>query len=69
MFATAGAAGMARYARVFLVGVAVWCAAGRFFATRPMIAKALARWGHMVMPLALIGTGAFILIEGGAFGL
>jgi cadmium resistance protein CadD (predicted permease) len=69
VFATAGAAGMARYAGVFLVGVAVWCAAGRFFATRPMIAKALARWGHIVMPLALIGIGAFILIEGGAFGL
>jgi cadmium resistance protein CadD (predicted permease) len=28
---------------VFLVGVAVWCAAGRFFSTRPMIAKAIAR--------------------------
>jgi cadmium resistance protein CadD (predicted permease) len=69
VFATAGVAGMARYAGVFLVGVAVWCVAGWFFATRPMIAKALARWGHIVMPLALIGIGAFILIEGGAFGL
>ncbi|HEX4865864.1 MAG TPA: hypothetical protein VFV02_17480 [Acidimicrobiales bacterium] len=46
-----------------------WCAAGRFFVTRPLIAKALSRWGHALMPIALIGIGALILIEDGAFGL
>ena len=69
MFATAGAAGMARYARVFLVGVAVWCAAARYLATRRLIAKALARWGHILLPVLLIGIGLVILISGGAFGL
>jgi cadmium resistance protein CadD (predicted permease) len=69
VFATAGAADMAVYVAVFLVCVGVWCAAGWFFATRPTIAKALARWGHILMPLVLIGIGALILIEGGAFGL
>jgi cadmium resistance protein CadD (predicted permease) len=54
---------------VFLVLVAVWCFAGRFFATRPVIAKVLARWGHILLPLVLIAIGLLILIEGGAFGL
>ncbi|MGW1771925.1 cadmium resistance transporter [Streptomyces sp. NPDC002104] len=67
VFATAG--GMSVYAVVFLVLVAVWCFAGRFFATRPVIAKALARWGHILLPLVLIAIGLLILIEGGAFGL
>jgi cadmium resistance protein CadD (predicted permease) len=54
---------------VFLVLVAVWCAVGRFLATRPMIARALARWGDVVLPVVLIGIGVLILVEGGAFGL
>ena len=54
---------------VFLILVAVWVAAGRLFATRPLIAKALSRWGHVLLPVVLIGLGALILAEGGAFGL
>ncbi|MER5570460.1 cadmium resistance transporter [Streptomyces goshikiensis] len=69
VFATAGIGGMSVYAAVFLVLVAVWCFAGKFFATRPVIAKALARWGHILLPLVLIAIGLLILIEGGAFGL
>ncbi|MGW2571069.1 cadmium resistance transporter [Streptomyces sp. NPDC001537] len=45
VFATAGPGGMSVYAVVFLALVAAWCLAGRFFATRPVIAKALSRWG------------------------
>lgn len=69
VFATAGIGGMSVYAVVFLVLVAVWCFAGRYFATRPVIAKALARWGHVLLPLVLIVIGLLLLFEGGAFGL
>jgi cadmium resistance protein CadD (predicted permease) len=69
VFATAGVAGMAVYVVVFLVLVAVWLVAGRFFATRPVVAKALSRWGHVLLPVVLIGIGLLILVEGGAFGL
>ncbi len=48
---------------------AVWIAAGRYFATRPVIARALSRWGHILLPVVLIGIGLLILVEGGAFGL
>lgn len=60
---------MSVYAVVFLILVAVWCFAGRFFATRPVIAEAFSRWGHILLPLVLIAIGLLILIEGGAFGL
>ncbi|MEU8577216.1 cadmium resistance transporter [Streptomyces asoensis] len=69
VLATAGIGGMSVYAAVFLVLVAVWCFAGRFFATRPVVAEALARWGHILLPLVLITIGLLILVEGGAFGL
>ncbi|MFI1917999.1 cadmium resistance transporter [Nocardia sp. NPDC020380] len=60
--ATAGA--MFVYTAVFLVGVAVWCAAGKYFASHRLIAKALARWGHIVLPVALIAIGLAILFGG-----
>ncbi|GAA2710357.1 hypothetical protein Apa02nite_082160 [Actinoplanes palleronii] len=69
VFATAGVGGMSVYVAVFLVLVAVWVAAGRYFATRPVIAKALSRWGHVLLPVVLIGIGLLIVVEGGAFGL
>jgi cadmium resistance protein CadD (predicted permease) len=69
LFATAGIGGMSVYALLCLVLVGAWCFAGRFFATRPLVAKALARWGHILLPLVLIALGLLILIEGGAFGL
>jgi cadmium resistance protein CadD (predicted permease) len=69
VFATAGSGGPAVFAVVSLLLVAVWCAGGRYFATRPVIARSLSRWGHIVLPVVLIGIGLVILIEGGAFGL
>ncbi|WP_035855534.1 cadmium resistance transporter [Cryptosporangium arvum] len=69
VFATAGAGGTSVYVGVFLVLVAVWVAAGRWFATRPAIATVLSRWGHVLLPVVLIVLGVFILVDGGAFGL
>ncbi|GIE78927.1 cadmium transporter [Actinoplanes philippinensis] len=64
VFATSGAAGMTVFVAVFLLLVAVWVAAGRFFATRPVVARALSRWGHVLLPVVLIGIGLLILAEG-----
>lgn len=69
VFALAGADGMAGYAVVFLCGVALWCLAGWFFASRRAVAALLTRWGHVVLPVVLIAIGLTILIDGGAFGL
>ncbi|QFZ22870.1 cadmium resistance transporter [Saccharothrix syringae] len=59
VFATTG---ITLYVVVFLVLVAVWCAAGRWFATRPVVARALSRWGHVVLPVVLIAVGLLILL-------
>lgn len=69
VFTAAGPDGTALYAVVFLVMVAVWCFLGRYSATRPVIARALTRWGHVLLPVVLISIGSIIVIEGGAFGL
>lgn len=69
VFARTGIGGIAVYVAVFLVLVGVWCAAGRFFATRSAIASVIGRWGYILHPFVLIALGLFILIQGGAFGL
>ncbi|OZM70419.1 cadmium transporter [Amycolatopsis antarctica] len=69
VFATEGVGGMSVYVLVFLLLLAVWIAAGRYFATRAVVARALARWGHVLLPVVLIGIGLLILVEGGAFGV
>lgn len=69
VFAAVGAGGIAIYTAVFLVGVAIWCAAGRFLATRPPVARLLNRWGHIILPVVLIAIGVILLVHGGAFGL
>ncbi|MFJ4657123.1 cadmium resistance transporter [Nocardia sp. NPDC088792] len=68
LLAVASVGAMFVYTTVFLIGVAVWCAAGKYFASHRLVAKALARWGHIVLPVALITIGLAILIGGGVFG-
>ncbi|MFB9238306.1 cadmium resistance transporter [Plantactinospora siamensis] len=68
VFTVVGLRGTTAYVAVFLVGVGLWCAAGRFLATRPVIARALSRWGHVVLPVVLIGIGVLILLRGGGAG-
>ena len=67
VFTVAGIGGMTTCIAVFLAGVAVWCAASWFLATRPVVARTLARWGHLVLPVVLVAIGLVILIEGGVF--
>ena len=62
VFAVAGIGGMIGYVAVFLIGVALWCALGWFLATRPVIARTLSRWGHLVLPVVLIAIGLVILL-------
>ncbi|GAA2880427.1 cadmium resistance transporter [Pseudonocardia halophobica] len=69
VFASTDSVGLVIYAVVFLLLVGVWCAAGRFLATRPFVARAISRWGHVLLPVVLIAIGVLVLVEGGAFGL
>lgn len=69
VFTTTGTGDLLTYVLAFLVLVAVWCAVGYLFARRPLVAKALSRSGHILLPIVLIGIGLIILVEGHAFGL
>ena len=69
VFTTTSGGGLLTYTAVFLLLVALWCLAGHYLARRPLIARALSRWGHILLPVVLIGIGLIILIEGHAFGL
>lgn len=38
-------------------------------ARQPAVAKLLSRYGHILMPLVLIGLGVFIILESGTLSL
>lgn len=69
VFVATGISALITCVIVFLLLVAVWCVAGWWFASRPVVAQVLTRWGHLILPVVLIAIGLIILIEGGAFGL
>jgi cadmium resistance protein CadD (predicted permease) len=52
------------YVVVFLLLVGVWCVAGWFLASRQVIARALAKWGHVALPVVLIAIGLLVLFSG-----
>ena len=50
---------------LFLVLVAVWCAAGRLIGTHKAVTETLERVEHWLVPVVFIGLGLFILIDSG----
>jgi cadmium resistance protein CadD (predicted permease) len=44
--------------------VLVWCAVGKWFGRHALALKALAGWGHWIVPFVLIGLGGYILLCG-----
>ena len=54
---------------VFFVMTYVWCAAARYLAGHPMIAKRLDKYGHIVMPVVLFSLGIFIILESNSISL
>lgn len=48
---------------VFTILTYIWCALARFLASRPLVARQLDMYGHVLMPLVLFFLGIFILFE------
>jgi len=46
---------------VFYVLTGIWCVVGYALIKVPNIAKAIARWGHYLVPVMFIGVGVGIL--------
>jgi cadmium resistance protein CadD (predicted permease) len=49
------------YSLVFAALTVVWCVAGHAVANQRAVAERLARYGHVLLPLVLIGLGIWIL--------
>jgi cadmium resistance protein CadD (predicted permease) len=60
LFATAPAA-MPIYIAVFALMTAVWCALGYVIVNNPLIGSQVRRYGHLLLPVVLIGLGLYIL--------
>ncbi|MDG3009989.1 cadmium transporter [Rhodococcus sp. D2-41] len=64
VFGSGPALDIAGYAAVFLVLVGVWCGLGILVAGRAPVARALARWDRVLLPVVLIGIGVSVLVLG-----
>ncbi|MED4017660.1 cadmium resistance transporter [Sutcliffiella cohnii] len=54
---------------VFFSMLALWCFLGYALVKAPIAAKVLERYGHVTVPIVLIGLGLFILYHSGSFSL
>lgn len=54
---------------VFFIMLALWCFLGYKLVKAPVVAKILERYGHIAVPIVLIGLGLFILYHSGSFSL
>jgi cadmium resistance protein CadD (predicted permease) len=52
---------IALYSLVFVVLTGVWCLAGYAVVNQPVIGERIARYGHIALPLVLVGLGVWIL--------
>jgi cadmium resistance protein CadD (predicted permease) len=68
VLAAAGTGGRMAYSALFLVLVAVLCAVGILLAGRPLFARTVGRWGHVLLPLVLIAIGLTLLMHARVLG-
>jgi cadmium resistance protein CadD (predicted permease) len=60
-FAAIGAGQAVVTLAVFAVGVAVWCLAGGLLTRHARVTAAVGRYGHWILPVALILIGLYVL--------
>ena len=54
---------------VFAVMTYTWCKAAKYLSSRPLIARQLAKYGHIITPIVLLLLGVFILAESNTISL
>lgn len=68
VFRTLGAADTAVFVLVFVVLIAVWCAAGRWLGGHPRVTRLVERAGRWLVPTVFIAIGMVILATSGVVG-
>lgn len=48
---------------IFLGMTILWCVLARYFVKHPVVAKVVAKYGHLVTPIVLVLIGIYILYE------
>jgi cadmium resistance protein CadD (predicted permease) len=69
LFASSGAGRLGVILAVFYALIGVWCVIGLYVGRRPVVARALERYGHILVPIVLIALGIYILWECGTLGM
>ncbi|WP_136618699.1 MULTISPECIES: cadmium resistance transporter [Mesorhizobium] len=69
VFATSTRAEIGIIIAVFAIGVAVWLAFSHWLVNHRSLGAPIRRYGHWLVPFALIGIGVFILYESGSLVL
>ncbi|MFI7576439.1 cadmium resistance transporter [Micromonospora sp. NPDC049497] len=68
VFRALGPADSAVFVLVFVVLVALWCAAGAWLGRHPRVTRAVERAGHWLVPAIFIAIGVVILVSSGVVG-
>ncbi len=50
---------------IFMLGLGLWCYLGYTIGRQPMLKQLIQRFGHLIVPIVLIGLGVYILVESG----
>ncbi|WFF00416.1 cadmium resistance transporter [Micromonospora sp. WMMD964] len=68
VFRALGVADSAVFLLVFVLLIALWCAAGAWLGGHPRVVRLVERAGHWLVPTIFIGIGVVILVSSGVLG-
>ncbi|MEU8289299.1 cadmium resistance transporter [Micromonospora sp. NPDC048905] len=68
VFRALGLADSAIFLLVFVLLVALWCAAGAWLGGHPRVVRLVERAGHWLVPAIFVGVGVVILVSSGVLG-
>ncbi|MET8045164.1 cadmium resistance transporter [Micromonospora sp. NPDC005215] len=68
VFRALGAADSAVFLLVFVLLIALWCAAGAWLGGHPRVVRLVERAGHWLVPAIFVGVGVVILVSSGVLG-
>ncbi|MFF0471978.1 cadmium resistance transporter [Micromonospora zamorensis] len=68
VFRALGAADSAVFLLVFVLLIALWCAAGAWLGGHRRVVRLVERAGHWLVPTIFIGIGVLILVSSGVLG-
>jgi len=69
LFSTLNNADLSILLFVFILMVAFWLASALYLSQRPLLAKTIERYGHIITPIVLCFLGIYILYENSSFTL